>query len=70
MIDPEIVVTVAEAAMFFGVPQRTVRTWVARYHVLAVAGRGPRLRQFRLVDLVEAEHRARTSHGGRPPGGR
>lgn len=60
----DIVVSVTEAALFFRVPERTVRTWIRRYSI--TPGSSPGRLKYRLKALIEAEFRARTSAGGRP----
>lgn len=58
-MNPDAVCTVAEAAAWFKVSPKTVRTWVARYGVVSVAGRGKSARYYRFRDLVVADRRAR-----------
>lgn len=55
--------TVAEAAEWFKVSKKTINTWVYRYGITSVGGRGKQARLYRFSDLNDADRRAR----GLPP---
>lgn len=55
----DVEVTATEAAAWFGVSPKTVRTWVARYNIACVGGRAKNTKTYRFADLVAADRRAR-----------
>ena len=61
-VNLEAEVTVIEAAAWFKVSPKTVRTWVARYSIASVGGRAKNTKTYRFSDLVAADRRAR-GHG-------
>lgn len=67
MASPSPELTIAQAALYFQVKAKTVRTWVARYHLKPSINNVGKPKTYRFVDLVAAERRARNSTGGRPP---
>lgn len=61
-----VVCTVAQAAAFFRVSPKTVRSWIARYAIAAAPQDRDGVNRYRLDTLADAELRARNNTGGRP----
>lgn len=53
----DAVCTVADAAAWFRVSEKTIRTWVSRYRLDRQPG--PGRSHYRFLDLVAADRRAR-----------
>jgi hypothetical protein len=61
----DVSVTREEAAQFFRCSASVIKGWVERYRVPAIGVRPKHGNVYRLGDLVEAEHRARSAGRGR-----
>lgn len=61
-----VVCTVAQAAAFFHVSPKTVRSWITRYAIAEAPRERDGVNRYRLDTLAEAEFRARNNAGGRP----